>query len=198
MKILTSKKVPSWTKVLIYSITIFISLISFGGGLYVGLIAFVLFNSIPFLYFRFLEKIDKWKITTLKSDPFFKEGSFTLAGNGLYSFIAVSQTVLRIVNINPTIYINRRTYKIYEIYKKYPKNGLEIDLNGYHLYYLDIPISELKEVSFINQGDAGWPFLAKGMKFGIRIQTLSGDIYDVDTPFQKEFFDEINKFLNRS
>jgi hypothetical protein len=119
-----------------------------------------------------------------------------LAGNGLYSFIAISPSVLRIVNINPTIYINKRTYKIYEIYKNYPKKGLEIDLNGYHLYYLDIPISELKEISFVNQGESGWRFLAKGMKFGIRIQTLSGDIYDVDTPFQKEFCDEINKFLN--
>jgi hypothetical protein len=143
-----------------------------------------------------MEKIDKWKKTTLETDPFFQNGSFTLAGNGLYSFIAISPSVLRIVNINPTIYINRRTYKIYEIYKNYPKKGLEIDLNGYHLYYLDIPISELKEISFVNQGESGWRFLAKGMKFGIRIQTLSGDIYDVDTPFQKEFCDEINKFLN--
>jgi hypothetical protein len=198
MKILTSKRVPSWTKVLVYLIIFFVSIIMIVESLVLAVCFFFITSAISFLYFRFLEKIDKWKITTLKSDPFFKEGSFTLAGNGLYSFIAVSQTVLRIVNINPTIYINRRTYKIYEIYKKYPKNGLEIDLNGYHLYYLDIPISELKEVSFINQGDAGWPFLAKGMKFGIRIQTLSGDIYDVDTPFQKEFCDEINKFLNRS
>lgn len=195
MRILTSKKVPTWARILVYGLTNFVSLFFVFGSFYLWLIFIILFNAGIYFYFRFFDRIDKWKKITLETDPFFQKENFTLASYGQYSFIAVSKDFLRIVNINPIIRINKSIHNIYDIYTKYPKEGNHIDLNGYKLYYIDIPVTDLESVNILKQGDAGWPYLGKGMNFGIRIKTKSKVIYDVDTPFSKEFCDEINKVI---
>jgi hypothetical protein len=70
MKTLISPHTPSWVKRFLYGITIFCSLICFGGGLIVGLIATLVFNAIPFFALMYYQKRDLygWRKSTLK-DP---------------------------------------------------------------------------------------------------------------------------------
>jgi hypothetical protein len=193
MKILFKKAlVPNWTKVFIYSITIFCSLITFIEGVVIGLIFTFFLNAIPFFYFRFLEKIDRWAKDTMYKDPFFEKSNFTLVANGPKSFIAISLEKITIVNINSIIRIQNANHDITEIYKNYPKRGVEVEINGYNLYYFEIPVSEIIEINQINQGEAGWRYLGKGMQYGVRFKTKQNIIYDVDTLFPNEICAEIN------
>jgi hypothetical protein len=199
MKTLISPHTPSWVKRFLYGITIFCSLICFGGGLIVGLIATLVFNAIPFFALMYYQKRDLygWRKSTLK-DPFFQNGSFNVVSNGEKSFIAVSSFKVTIVNINTIIVINRKTFSLLEIYKNYPKIEKQTTINGYNLYNIDIPTAEISEVNQINQGEAGWPFaIGKNMNYGIRIKAKDGTIYDVDTQFPKEICAEINKSLSK-
>jgi hypothetical protein len=188
---------PLWAKILIYSITIICSLISFYGGVYTGIIATVLINAVPFYSFRLIEKREKLKRDNLEKDPFFTKQNYTLGSSGIYTILAVNKETLRIVNVKATIFINRRNYDIVEIYKNYPSKGWqEVSIGAKTAHYIDIPMAEIQQVKAINQGEAGWPFLAKGMNFGIRITTKENFILDVDTTFPNEFSEEITKFLS--
>jgi hypothetical protein len=194
MKTLISPHTPSWVKRFLYGITIFCSLFSFFGGLIFGIIATLVLNAIPFFAFMYFQKRDLygWRKSTLK-DPFFQNGGYNLVSNGEKSFIAVSSSKITIVNINTIIVINRKTFSLLEIYKNYPKIEKQTTINGYNLYYIDIPITDISEVIQINQGEAGWQYIGKNMNYGIRIKAKDGTIYDVDTTFPKEICAEINK-----
>jgi hypothetical protein len=67
-----------------------------------------------------------------------------------------------------------------------------------NVYHFDIPIENIKSAETILVGDAGGFGVLNSLNFGVRITTINEEIYDVDTPFSKEFRDEVNKNLTNS
>lgn len=188
---------PLWAKIFIYSITLICSLIAFNGGIYYGIGALVIFNAIPVLSFKLLENKEKWKNECLQKDSFFTNENYTSGSGGIYSIIALSKDKLCVVNVKGTILIGKRNYNIVEIYPNYPsKDWKEVTLLGVPANYIEIPTEHISSVHPINQGEAGWKYLAKKMNFGIRLTMKNKEIIDVDTIFSNEFCQEINSYLS--
>jgi hypothetical protein len=172
---------------------------------------FVVLNGIVWLGIKAALNLDKWKKNTLEKVSFFQENKFNLASFSKYSMLAVSSTIVRIVNVTSILQIRERSkthrklvefpsYNISEVYPNYPSHGNDLTLNGKALYYIDLPVLEIKSVQAILQGDVTeLGFLSTSVKdssnFGIRITTKQEVIYDVDTPFSKEFCDVINNLM---
>jgi len=215
MKILIpNPSVPLWGKILGYVCTSLAALAFVLINKYVAMVMFVFLNGIVWLSIKAVIKFDNWKKDTLAKDLFFQENNFSLASYGKFSMLAVSSSIIRIVNTNSNVPIknidyNRRTkqlvhtkyFDISEIYKNYPSQRIDLTLNGKNLNYMDIPVSEIKSVQTILQGDATeYGFLSTSVKessnFGIRITTKQDLMYDIDTQFSSEFCDEINSHLS--
>jgi len=139
--------------------------------------------------------MQKWIKKTLEKDPFFQQNNFSLASYSQFSLLAVSSSIVRIVNIKSTIQVHRSTYNISEVYINYPRQGVDIILNGLNVYHFDIPIATIKSAETILVGDAGGFGVLNSLNFGVRITTINEEIYDIDTPFSKEFRDQINSFI---
>jgi hypothetical protein len=92
--------------------------------------------------------------------------------------------------------VHRTTYDISDIYINYPRQGVDILLNGKNVYHFDIPMANIKSAEPIVQGDAGGFGVLNSLNFGIRIKTLQDEIFDIDTPFSKEFSEQINFFIS--
>jgi hypothetical protein len=199
MKILYSKStVPTWAKILMFLIFNLLCLIFFALNLYFGIAMLIFINWLTYEGLKNAGILDKWKKTTLEKDPFFQQNNFSLASYSQFSLLAVSSSIVRIVNIKSTIQVHRSTYNISEVYKNYPRQGVDIILNGLNVYHFDIPIENIKSAETILVGDAGGFGVLNSLNFGVRITTINEEIYDVDTPFSKEFRDEVNKNLTNS
>jgi hypothetical protein len=192
MKILSSKlTIATWAKVLTFFIANILCLIFFALNIYFGIVMIIFINFLTYFSLKGVENTAKWKETTLEKDSFFQDNTFILGSYSQYSLLAVSSSIIRIVNTQSTIRIQRTTYDISEIYKNYPRQGIDIELNGLSVYYFDIPLTDIKSIESVSQGDAGWFGFLKNKIFGVRITTKQNLIYDVDTTFPKEFCDEI-------
>jgi hypothetical protein len=196
MKILYTKSTPTWIKVLLYVIVNIVALIMLAINLYLGIAAFVFVNWLSYASLKSAENLEKWKKNTLEKDPFFKQNNFSLGSCGQYSLIAVSDSIVRIVNIKSTIRVHRTTYDISEVFKNYPRQGVDLVLNGMNVYYFDIPIAEIKSSKAILQGDAGGFGVLNNLNFGIRITTIKDIIYDIDSPFSNDLSNELNSYLS--
>jgi hypothetical protein len=145
-----------------------------------------------------IERKEKLKSDSLSKDPFFTQENYTLGSGGIYTILAIGKEKLCVVNVKSTILINKRHYNIVEIYKNYPdKDWKEIKLLGNIANYLEIPTEQISSVHPINQGEAGWQFLAKKMNFGIRLKMKNDDVIDIDTTFPAEFCEEISAYLTK-
>jgi hypothetical protein len=196
MKILYSKStVPTWAKILMFLIFNLLCLIFFALNLYFGIAMFIFINWLTYASIKGAENMQKWIKKTLQTDPFFQQNNFSLASYSQFSLIAVSNSVVRIVNIKSIIRVHRSNYDISEVYKNYPRQGIDIVLNGMNVYHFDIPIVNIKSAETILVGDAGGFGVLNSLNFGIRIKTINDEIYDIDTPFSKEFSDQINSFI---
>jgi hypothetical protein len=215
MKLLIpNPSVPLWGKILGYICTSLAALAFVLINNYVAMVMFVFLNGIVWLSIKAVIKFDNWKKDTLAKDSFFQENNFSLASYSKFSMLAVSSTIVRIVTTNSNVQIkelrNRshskqlvhyKSFDISEIYKNYPSQRIDLTLNGKNLNYMDIPVSEIKSVQAILQGDATeYGFLSTSVKessnFGIRITTKQDLMYDIDTQFSSEFCDEINSHLS--
>jgi hypothetical protein len=220
MKILVPRaSVPLWGEILGYVLMSLASLLFVIINYYTCVVMFVFLNGIFWLAIKAARNIDKWKKNTLEKDAFFQENNFNLASYSKYSMLAVSNTIIRIVNVTSIVQIRERnkqsqlykpalsrqlvqfkSYDISEVYPNYPSHGNDLTLNGKAVYYIDLPVLEIKSVQAILQGDVTeLGFLRTSVKdssnFGIRITTKQEVIYDVDTPFSKEFCEEINNLM---
>jgi len=196
MKILYSNStIPKWAKFLTFFFVNILCLIPLALNLYFGLAMFIFINWLTYVGLKNAGIFIKWKKTTLEKDPFFQNNNFTMASFGQYSMIAVSNSIFRLVNIKSSIQVSRTNYDTSEVYKNYPRQGIDIVLNGMNVYHFDIPIATIKSAEPILQGDAGGFGVLNSLNFGIRITTNNDEIYDVDTPFSKEFSDQINSFI---
>ena len=196
MKILYSNStIPKWAKFLTFFFVNLLCLIPLALNIFFGLAMFVFINWLTYKGLKNAGIRAKWVKKTLEKDPFFQNNNFTLASYSQYSMIAVSNSIFRLVNIKSSIQVHRTTYDISEVYKNYPRQGIDIVLNGMNVYHFDIPIETIKSVEPILQGDAGGFGVLNSVNFGIRITTNNDEIYDVDTPFSKEFSDQIISFI---
>ena len=196
MKILYSNStIPKWAKFLTFFFVNILCLIPLALNLYFGLAMFIFINWLTYVGLKNAGIFIKWKKTTLEKDPFFQNNNFTMASYSQYSMIAVSNSIFRLVNIKSSIQVSRTNYDISEVYINYPRQGIDIVLNGMNVYHFDIPIATIKSAEPILQGDAGGFGVLNSLNFGIRIKTINDAIYDIDTPFSKEFSDQINSFI---
>ncbi len=199
MKILYSNStIPKWAKFLTFFFVNILCLIPLTLNIYFGLAMFVFINWLTYSGLKNAGLLDKWKKTTLEKDPFFQQNNFSLGSYGGYSLLAVSDSIVRVVNIKSSIQVHRTNYDISEVYKNYPRQGIDIVLNGMNVYHFDIPIETIKSAEPILQGDAGGFGVLNSVNFGIRITTINDEIYDIDTPFSKEFSDQINSFIPKN
>jgi hypothetical protein len=213
MKILVPKtSVPLWGKILGFLCMSLASLLFIAINIYVSIAMFVFLNSITWLAIKLAVNSEIWKKSTLEKDSFFKQSNFTLASFSQYSLLAVSSSIIRIVNINSIVQVreigqsNRRLvsfrpYDISEVYKNYPRQGIDLSLNGKNVYYFDLPILEIKSVQpllnkDVNELDLSISGSLSNSIFGFRVTTKQDIIYDFDTSFSKEFCDEINSLLS--
>ena len=188
MKILVPKtSVPIWGIILGFTCTSLASLLFIAINIYISIAMFVFLNGITWLVIKMAINFDKWKKSTLEKDSFFKQSNFSLGSYSQFSLLAVSCSIVRIVNIKSTIQVHRTNYDISEVYKNYPRQGIDIVLNGMNVYHFDIPIATIKSAEPILQGDAGGFGVLNSLNFGVRITTIKEEIFDVDTPFQKNF-----------
>jgi len=212
MKILVPKSsIPLWGIILGFICMSLASLLFLAVNIYISIAMFVVLNGIVWLGIKAALNLDKWKKKTLEKVSFFQENKFNLALFSKYSMLAVSSTIVRIVNVTSIVQIRERSkthrklvefpsYNISEVYPNYPSHGNDLTLNGKAVYYIDLPVLEIKSVQAILQGDVTeLGFLSTSVKdssnFGIRITTKQEVIYDVDTPFSKEFCDVINNLM---
>ena len=212
MKILVPKSsIPLWGIILGFICMSLASLLFLAVNIYISIAMFVVLNGIVWLGIKAALNLDKWKKNTLEKVSFFQENKFNLALFSKYSMLAVSSTIVRIVNVTSIVQIRERSkthrklvefpsYNISEVYPNYPSHGNDLTLNGKAVYYIDLPVLEIKSVQAILQGDVTeLGFLSTSVKdssnFGIRITTKQEVIYDVDTPFSKEFCDVINNLM---
>ena len=199
MKILYSNStIPKWAKFLTFFFVNLLCLIPLALNIFFGLAMFVFINWLTYNGLKNAGIRAKLVKKTLEKDPFFQNNNFTLASYSQYSMIAVSNSIFRLVNIKSSIPVHRTTYDISEVYKNYPRQGIDIVLNGMNVYHFDIPIETIKSVEPILQGDAGGFGVLNSVNFGIRITTINDEIYDIDTPFSKEFSDQINSFIPKN
>jgi hypothetical protein len=197
MKILYSNStIPTWAKVLLFFIANILCLIPLALNLYFGIASLIFINWLAYKSIKNAGMLDKWKKTTLEKDPFFQQNNFSMGSYGGYSLLAVSDSIVRVVNFNSSIQVHRTNYDISEVYKNYPRQGIDIVLNGINVYHFDIPIATIKSAEPIVQGDAGGFGVLNSLNFGIRIKTLQDEIFDIDTPFSKEFSEQINFFIS--
>lgn len=213
MKILVPKtSVPIWGIILGFTCMSLASLLFMAINIYISIAMFVFLNGITWLAIKMAINFDKWKKSTLEKDPFFKQSNFTLASYSQYSLLAVSSSIIRIVNINSIVQVREngqssrrlarfRPYDISEVYKNYPRQGIDLSLNGKNVYYFDLPILEIKSVQpllnkDVNELDLSISGSLSNSIFGIRVTTKQDIIYDFDTSFSKEFCDEINSLLS--
>ncbi len=212
MKILVPKSsIPLWGIILGFTCMSLASLLFLAVNIYISIAMFVVLNGIVWLGIKAALNLDKWKKNTLEKDAFFQENNFNLASYSKYSMLAVSNTIIRIVNVTSIVQIRELSkthrklvefpsYNISEVYPNYPSHGNDLTLNGKTVYYIDLPVLEIKSIQKILQEEAtGLGFLKTSVldnsNFGIRITTKQDVIYDVDTPFSKEFCDEINNLI---
>jgi energy-coupling factor transporter transmembrane protein EcfT len=199
MKILYSKStVPTWAIILVFLIANLLCLIFFALNLYFAIAMVIFINWLTYKGLKNARILDKWKKNTLEKDPFFQQNNFSLGSYGGYSLLAVSDLIVRVVNFNSSIQVHRTNYDISEVYKNYPRQGIDIVLNGMNVYHFDIPIATIKSAEPILQGDAGGFGVLNSVNFGIRITTINDEIYDIDTPFSTEFSDQINSFIPKN
>jgi hypothetical protein len=213
MKILVPKtSVPIWGIILGFICTSLASLLFIAINIYISIAMFVFLNGITLLLIKMAINFDKWKKSTLEKNPFFIQSNFTLASFSKYSLLAVSSSIIRIVNINSIVQVreigqsNRRLvsfrpYDISEVYKNYPRQGIDLSLNGKNVYYFDLPVLEIKSVQPLLNKDVDELGLLNigslsNSVFGFRVTSKQDVIYDFDTSFSKEFCDEINSLLS--
>jgi hypothetical protein len=198
MKILDSKtfSAPKWMKVLTYVFFNIIALIFLALNIYFGIVMLIFINWLVYKMIKNIGIMGKWVKKTLEKDPFFQNNNFALVSYSQYSLIAVSDSIFRLVNIKSTITVHRTTYDISDIYINYPRQGVDILLNGKNVYHFDIPMANIKSAEPIVQGDAGGFGVLNSLNFSIRIKTLQDEIFDIDTPFSKEFSEQINFFIS--
>jgi hypothetical protein len=197
MKILDSKtfSAPKWLRVLTFVFINIITLMFLTLNVYFGIVMLIFINWLIYIMLKNIGNTGKWVKKTLEKDAFFQNNNFAMASYSQYSIIAVSNSIFRLVNIKSSIQVHRSTYDISEVYKNYPRQGIDIVLNGMNVYHFDIPIATIKSAEPILQGDAGGFGVLTSVNFGIRITTINDEIYDIDTPFSKEFSDQINSFI---
>jgi hypothetical protein len=164
-------------------------------NVYFGIVMLIFINWLIYNMLKNIGNTGKWVKKTLEKDPFFQNNNFVMASFSQHSMIAVSNSIFRLVNIKSSIRVHRSTFDISEVYKNYPRQGIDIVLNGMNVYHFDIPIATIKSAEPILQGDAGGFGVLNSVNFGIRITTINDEIYDIDTPFSKEFSDQINSFI---
>jgi hypothetical protein len=199
MKILYSNStIPKWATFLTFFIANALCLMFFALNLYFAIAMVIFINWLTHKGLKNAGILDKWKKNTLEKDPFFQQNNFSLGSYGGYSLLAVSDSIVRVVNFNSSIQVHRTNYDISEVYKNYPRQGIDIVLNGMNVYHFDIPIATIKSAEPILQGDAGGFGVLNSVNFGIRITTINDEIYDIDTPFSKEYSDQINSFIPKN
>ena len=161
----------------------------------VGVVWMIVASLLTLLVFKLVAKHEKWKLRTLQGDAFFQNSDFLVGAYGQYSLIAVSKSFIRIVNIKANIRVSRANFDIAEIFPNYPRNGIDIKLNGYNVYYLDVPINTIAKVMAIKNKDAGGFGVLNNLNFGLRLETKENVKIDIDTAFGKEFCEEISPLL---
>ena len=160
-----------------------------------GIVLMIIVSLPTLLVFKRFAKLEKWKLRTLQEDAFFQNSDFLVGAFGQYSLIAVSKSFIRIVNLRSTISVYRTIYEIEEVFPNYPRNGIDINLNGFNVYYLDVPINTIANVMAIKNVDTGGLVVLDNRNFGIRLETKDHVKIDIDTAFGKEFCEEISPLL---
>ena len=155
----------------------------------------IIASLLTLLSFKLVAKHEKWKLRTLQKDAFFQNSDFLVGAFGQYSLIAVSKSFIRIVNVKANIRVHRANYDIAEVFPNYPRNGIDIKLNGFNVYYLDVPMDTIAKVMAIKNKDAGGFGVLNNLNFGIRLETKDHVKIDIDTAFGKEFCEEISPLL---
>ena len=160
-----------------------------------GVVLMIIASLLTLLSFKLVAKHEKWKLRTLQKDAFFQNSDFLVGAFGQYSLIAVSKSFIRIVNVKANIRVHRANYDIAEVFPNYPRNGIDIKLNGFNVYYLDVPMDTIAKVMAIKNKDAGGFGVLNNLNFGIRLETKDHVKIDIDTAFGKEFCEEISPLL---
>ena len=142
-----------------------------------------------------VQRLYKLRRRTLQEDAFFQNSDFLVGAFGQYSLIAVSKSFIRIVTVKANIRVHRANYDIAEVFPNYPRNGIDINLNGFNVYYLDVPMDTIAKVMAIKNKDAGGFGVLNNLNFGIRLETKENVKIDIDTAFGKEFCEEISPLL---
>jgi hypothetical protein len=155
----------------------------------------IIVNLIALFSISQVQKLYKWRLRTLQKDAFFQNSDFSIGAYGHYSLIAVSKSFIRIVTVKANIRVHRANYDIAEVFPNYPRNGIDINLNGFNVYYLDVPMDTIAKVMAIKNKDAGGFGVLNNLNFGIRLETKENVKIDIDTAFGKEFCEEISPLL---
>lgn len=135
----------------------------------------------------------------MENDAFIQNHEFSMGSAGRNSMLMISSQKLRIIVYDIFLDPKQKGTLVTDKYKNYPKTGNEIVLNKVDVYYLDIPLKEIKSVTPITHNEAGGFFLlGKNIFFGIRIKTKQGNVYDLDTTMSSAYCTEINSHLLKS
>lgn len=200
MKFLDSKtySVPKWVKILMFVFINILALLFFALNVYFAIAMVIFINWLAYESLKGIGRMSLWIKKIVRNDPFFQNSNFLLVSYSQFSIIAVSSEVVRLVNIKSNIRVHRNDYNISEVFVNYPKEGVDIELNGKKVYYCDIPMKNIKCVEMIEVGDAGGFGVLNNQQFGIRITMISNMIYDIDTPFAQDFIKEIHNHLDKN
>jgi len=191
----TTTSIPFKAKLILFLIINAVSSITLMHSIEFGVVLIIIGSSLTLFVFKRVKKLEKWKLRTLQEDAFFQNSDFLVGAFGQYSLIAVSKSFIRIVNLRSTISVYRTIYEIEEVYPNYPRNGIDINLNGCNVYYLDVPMNTIANVMAIKNKDTGGIAVLDNHNFGLRIETKENVKIDIDTAFGKEFCEEISPLL---
>jgi hypothetical protein len=181
MKIFYYRFTPLWGFILIWLVTIIGSLIVFAMNLYLG-IATLIFIIIVDWYFTInMRKYEKWLKNTMENDSFIQKNNFNFGFVGMYSISLISKNMLRVI-VHKT---NTGNGEISDVYTNFPRQGTEMILNGVNVYYFDLLFSEIKSI----KPEEG---------FGVKLETIDGVQYQLDTFYSHLFCSEINQNLSNS
>jgi hypothetical protein len=189
MKLYIPNSMPLWVKQFWLVFSVILCAIVFLQGSYIGLFFSVFLFFFIKKYIYPLIKMNKWLKETMENDAFIQNNEFSMGSVGRYSMLMVSNQKLRVIVYK--MYSNFS--KVIDVYKNYPSTGTDIILNGINVYYLDIPLQEIRSITPISESEAGG--IWDKINFGLRINTQQGVIYDVDTTMSSAYCAEINSHL---
>lgn len=91
----------------------------------------------------------------MENDAFIQNHEFSMGSAGRNSMLMISSQKLRIIVYDIFLDPKQKGTLVTDKYKNYPKTGNEIVLNKVDVYYLDIPLKEIKSVTPITHNEAG-------------------------------------------